>query len=131
MNDTPDPTPLADWEDVTLTLLYVNGREVGSQQVRIVRSEVEAEERADATARAHEVYHQDDDRLAGALEEIAEWTLSAEEFRDRILRNAQRMVTSPVQVAGKEPHEFKILPPWAVKGLLIEVNNLKSRIVKA
>ena len=131
MTETPDHTPIADWEDVTLTLLFANGNKAASQTVRIVRAEVEAEERADAEQRARDAYPEGDERLPLMLQEIADWELTPEEFRDRILRNAQRMVTSPVQVPGNEPHEFKILPPWAVRGLLIEVNNLKSRIVKA
>ena len=126
-----DATPVADWEDVTLTLLFANGNKVGHQTVRLVRSEIEAQERQEATDRANEVYAADDPRKADVLEEIEAFTLTPAEFQDRILRNAQRMVTSPVQVAGNEPHEFKILPPWAVKGLVIEVNNLKSRIVQA
>ena len=130
MTDTPDFTPIADWEDVTLTLLYADGNKAHTRVVNLVRSEVEAEQREDAIAQAHETYPEGE-QLADMLREIESWTMTTEEFRTRILNNAQRMVTSPLQVPGKEPHQFKILPPWAVRGLLIEVNNLRSKIVPA
>lgn len=111
------------WEDVTISLVYRDGNTVQTRPARAIRAEVEADDRAKYIAQAEAMGDEQ------AIEAAASYELTPEEFERRITANVERMVVSPLFLKGKQPHEFRLLPPWAILEIVVTVNNAAPRIV--
>lgn len=124
MTTTPATNPLdAPWDVAEITLTYVDQGVAKTRTVRIVRSEVEATERAHYVEQA-QLSGGDDIAAAEA------YVLTSERFQERIVSNVEGMATSPLRVQGDEPNSFRILPPWAVVDVSVTVNPApESRII--
>jgi hypothetical protein len=117
MTGTSTTSPLdAVWEVVVITLRYLDKGQPQARTVRIVRSEVEANERAHYVEQA-QVTGSDD-----AITAAESYVLTPERFQERIVGNVEGMATSPLRVKGDEPNTFRILPPGAVIDVSVTVN---------
>lgn len=116
------------WEDVTVTLYYQDGNKLSSKAFRVNRAEQEERERKEMLQAIDGPAYPEEDRDT-AIKEAEAHVLSPADFRKRILVNAEHMVTSATRVPGAEPHEVRVLPPWAMREVRIEVHNLESRIL--
>jgi len=113
------------WEDVTISLVYREGNRSQTRDIHVVRAEVEASDREKYLAQA---------KATGdpqAIEAAEDFELTHEVFQQRVMTNVEALVRSPLYLEGKEPHQFRVLPPWAVLGVVVAVNNVAPRIVRA
>ena len=132
---TPRTERLVDqpWEAVELTLTYQDGARVQTRSSVIVRAEVEADERAAALQNFEEQLRglspEQVEESAAEIEQAraaAEGhTLSDGEFKRRILENADHMLQSSLKVQDANSNTIRILPPWAIRQVAIEVKNLR------
>lgn len=119
-----------DWTEVVLTLVYVDGKKAGAQRLRLTLAEVEAQEKASAMARIEAEIPVDHPAREDAVRSVEEWSLTPEEFKAQVLKQANRLVTAPVMVPGEEPHVVRLLPLAAHQGVVIEVVNQESRVIR-
>ena len=117
--------PLNDpWESVEIVLTYSDRGNLKIRDVHLTRAEIEASERDKAREQARNRFSDDEDEgtLSEHLRAIDEWTLSPDEFQERVVSNVENMVVAPLRVRGVIPNSFRILPPWAVVEVKVTVN---------
>lgn len=119
-----------DWTDVAVTLVYSDGRKTGAQRVQLNILEVQETEKQMARDRVDREIPADHPAREESLAEIEAWTMTQEEFKQRVLTQANRLVSSPIMVPGEEPHVLRILPLTAHQGVVIEVVNQESRVIR-
>ena len=119
--------PLNDpWESVEIVLTYSDRGNLKTRDVHLTRAEIEASEREKAHEQALGRWAEDPESLVEHQAAIDEWTLSPDEFQERVVSNVENMVVAPLRVRGGIPNSFRILPPWAVVEVKVTVNGAQD-----
>ena len=115
-----DEPLMHDWEKVRLTVTYYTGSSTRRTSHEISKDDLEKDYRNTLTARLNAVEMTDEEKEE-AIERIASFQLSHEEFMDQVFSAAETLATSPIQTAGPSAHSVRVLPPWAIRSVDIEV----------
>jgi hypothetical protein len=124
VSDTPQSNILAQpWEQVTLTVFFQDGLTIDSVDQVVRREDLQESVREGLLAQARETERPD-------LQEKAEtYEMSQDEFRTHVLRVVDKALKTSVQVDAGHAHELRFLPPWAVREVVVSIDNLAPRIV--
>lgn len=93
-----------DWETAELTLMYQDGGEVQARSISLSREQLQEQQEDDTE-------------------------ITSEEFQQRIMQNAVRMLQQPVSVTEEDDNVIRLLPPTAIVGVEIRVNGGTRNIV--
>lgn len=116
----------ADWNVVDVQITYVDRGEPKVIVHTLDRLEIQEKERQSMREAATEWQENggSDDALEEALREIDEYEVTVDEFKRRVLDGARSLATSPLKVPTPVTNQIRILPPWAVKEVSIQVRDV-------
>lgn len=116
----------ADWNVVDLQITYVDRGEPKVIVHTLDRLEIQERERQAQRDAATE-WRTDGDQdefLEEIMREIDEYEVTVDEFKRRVLDAARSLATSPLKVPTPITNQIRILPPWAVKEVSIQVRDV-------
>jgi len=118
----------ADWNVVDVQITYVDRGEPKVIVHTLDRLEIQEKERQSMRDAATEWQANggSDEALEEALREIDEYEVTVDEFKRRVLDGARSLATSPLKVPTPVTNQIRILPPWAVKEVSIQVRDVAS-----
>lgn len=121
----------ADWNVVDLQVTYVDRGEPKVIVHTLDRLEVQEKERQFRRDAAAQWWADgaSDESLEQVMREIDEYEVTVDEFKRRVLDAAHNLATSPLVVPTSITNQIRILPPWAVKEVSIQVRDV-APIVK-
>jgi len=93
-----------DWEEATLTMVFLDRGRVRTREVKVTREEMLADKGSDSAEDAPQV----DNRMFQAI----------------IFRAASAMFSTPVIVEGDSSNELRLISPASVKEVTITIPNL-------
>lgn len=108
------------WTDVTLTKIILDRNKIVTQEINIRKDEVEKEQK---DAIRHTAPDEEADRL------IADYSLDNHVFQAAVMRSIKTMFEMPVTMDGEHSNEIRLLPPSAIKEVVLTVNNLGQVIL--
>lgn len=109
-----------EWERVKLTVTYYTGSATRRTSHEISRTDLEREHRQALVDRFAGMELSEEEQ-AELEENIASFELSNEQFMDQVFRAASELATSPIQIAGPAANNVRVLPPWAIRSVDIDV----------
>jgi hypothetical protein len=93
-----------DWQEATLTMVFVDRGRVRTREVKVTREEMLADRKPEDAEDSPEV----DNRMFQAI----------------ILRAASAMFSTPVIVEGENSNELRLISPASVKEVTVTIPNL-------
>ena len=107
------------WTDVTLTKVILDRNKIVTQEILIRKDDIEQEQR-------DEILRMDDE---DAVDLAAAYELPNSAFQAAIMRSIKSMFEMPVSMDGEATNEIRLLPPSAIKEIVLTVNNLGQVII--
>lgn len=116
----------ADWNVVDLQITYVDRGEPRVIVHTLDRLEVQEKERQARrdTAAQWRTDGASDESFERLMREIDEYEVTPDEFKRRVLDAAHNLATSPLIAPTPITNQIRILPPWAVKEVSIQVRDV-------
>lgn len=115
-----------DWDGVVLTLHYRRGGKLQQVGSTITHAEIQEAERAMRREpfehqRGGETDPDELDAIVDGIDRANQFELSQEDFKNRVLEAADRLLRGSIKLPGKGDNEIVVLPPTANEWVSIEV----------
>lgn len=108
------------WKEVRIVVNFYDGSSHKSIAHTISKADVEQGHR-NRLLQAAEQEGVSEEQAEEMRKQAEEYAMSDAEFQERVFQAATDLATNPLQVPGPTGHTVRILPPWAVRNVDIEV----------